>query len=348
MQIGIFGAPRSGKSTLLRIMVAEFGYGIDESKGKKGLFVVNVPDPRVDHLAGVFKVKKKVYRTITLVEIPPGGDGRIDSLNIPLLRDCDLLLLVIPLFLSGVEGVSSGGETAYELFRQIEIDLGLADYLVIQKRLERLVKEGKKPRELQLMEKVASSLESGVPMRDMELRAEEKKMISGFSLLSDIPIIAVVNVSEDDAQSNSVKKVVETIQERRVEAVVVCGKLVEEIMSLDPEDRDLFMREAGIDRSVGETIYAASNRLLNLATFLTVNPNEVRAWGIREGSTAREAAGKIHSDMERGFIKAEVIPFEDFIQFDDMTKAKGAGKVRLEGKDYAVRDGDIVTVRFNV
>lgn len=348
MQIGIFGGPRSGKSTLLRLLVAQFGHKFDELKGKRGMFVVNVPDDRVDYLDGIFKPKKKVYRTVTLVEVPPGNEGLIDSQNVQLLNDCDLFLLLIPLFQYGMERTEAAKEGAHERFRALEIDFCLADYLVIQKRLERLQKEGRKTRELSLMKEISKNLESGKPLREIPLRPEEKKILSGFSLLSGVPIIVVLNVSEDDLKSDSVKGQIEEVKGQGIEGVVVCANLEEEVMNLDPEDREIFLKEAGIDQFAAKTLFATANRLLDLITFLTVNPNEVRAWGLPMGSSARDAAGKIHSDMERGFIRAEVVSFGEFAQFNDMAKAKGAGKIRVEGKDYIVQEGDIVTVRFNV
>lgn len=348
MKIGIFGGPLSGKSTLLGTLVAGFGYEMDDTRARKGPFVVSLPDERVDYLENICKPKKKVYQAVTLVEIQPGSEALIDGQNVASLRECDVLLLLIPLFLSKTPDGLSPSEGVLESFREIETELCLADYLVIQKRLERLLKEGKKSRERELIRELASNLESGRPVRDMELREDEKKMVSGFSLLSEIPIIAVVNVGEDDLENESVKREVEKIEGRGVDAALVCAKLEEEIMSLDPDDRELFMREVGIKRFVGQGIIKSAYRLLNLITFLTVNPNEVRSWSIVRGASAREAAGKIHSDMERGFIRAEVIPFEEFVQFNDMAQAKAAGKVRVEGKEYIVEDGDIVTVRFNV
>ncbi|NIO16899.1 MAG: redox-regulated ATPase YchF [Deltaproteobacteria bacterium] len=348
MKIGIFGGPLSGKSTLLGALVAGFGYEMDDTRARKSPFVVSVPDERVDYLEKICKPKKKVYQTVTLLEIQPGSESLIDGQNVSSLRGCDVLLLLIPLFLSKTPDELSPSEGVLESCREIETDLCLADYLVIQKRLERLLKEGKKSRERELMQDLAANLESGRPVRDMELREDEKKMVSGFSLLSEIPIIAVVNAGEDDLENESLKREVEKIERRGVDAVLVCAKLEEEIMCLDPDDREMFMREVGIEGVMGHGIVKSAYRLLNLITFLTVNPNEVRSWSIVRGASAREAAGRIHSDMERGFIRAEVIPFKEFVQFNDMARAKAAGRVRVEGKDYIVEDGDIVTVRFNV
>lgn len=348
MKVGIFGELFSGKSTLLRVLMKEFGHEFDQEKGKQELFVATIPDEKVDYLARVYNPKRKVYPTMTFQEIPSGAEGVVDAKNTPSIGSCDLLLLMIPLFQSGPRGGGSAGSGAYDFFLEVDTELCLADYMVIQKRLERLVKEGKKSRELHLMEKVVSTLESSIPLRDTELDPNEKTMLSGFSLVSGIPVVVVMNVDEKDIRGETVKGDAEKFKGRGIESMVICAGLEEEIMGLDPGDRNLFMREAGMEGFFHDALLEVSFRLLHVITFLTVNPNEVRAWNIRDGTSAIEAAGKIHSDMERGFIRAEVISFDDFSGFDDMAAARSAGKVRLEGKEYVIGDGEIVTIRFNV
>jgi GTP-binding protein YchF len=346
MKIGIFGEALAGKSTLLRVLVAQFGYAMDDGKRRKGLFVVNVPDERLDQLEKVFKPRKKVFSTITFQEVAPGSERAIDGRTIPVLSSCDLLLLMVPVFLR--EELSRMEGALYNYFMDLESEICLADYMVAQKRLERLQKEGRKGREWDLMERVVTALEDSTPLRSVPLVEVEKKILSSFSFLSLVPIIVVVNIGEDDIGKRIPLAGKEKLASNGIETIMHCGKLEDEVMGLDSGEREAFLTDAGLDGYVMNHLLRSSYTLLDLVSFFTIGDDEVRSWSIRKDTCVRDAAGKIHSDLERGFIRAEVISYDEFIEFDDLRKAKSAGKLRLEGKDYKVKDGDIITVRFNV
>ncbi len=345
MKIGIIGETMSGKSTFTRILMGEFGYDLGSERGRKDLFVVNVPDERVDCLGEIFNPHRKVYSTITFNEVPSGKEGIIDSRNVQALRNCDLLALIVPVFLQDQdkEGIDLVG-----YYRNVETEICLSDYMVAQKRLERLVKEGRKGRERDLLESVVFRLEESIPLTRVGFTENEKKGLLSFSFLSFIPIIVVANLGEEKIGNPALIREKETLEKTGVHTILLCGKLEEEVMDLDPGEREQFLKESGLDGFVMTHFLRTSYALLDLVSFFTVGEDEVRSWSVPKGTRAKEAAGKIHSDLERGFIRAEVISYDDFRQFNDMKSAKSAGKVRLEGKDYVVRDGDIITVRFNV
>ena len=325
--------------------MGEFGYDLAGVKEKKDLFVVNVPDERVDYLERIFNPQKKVYSTITFNEVPSGKDGIVDSRNVQGLRNCDVFALMVPLFLLDQE---KEGIDLLGYYRKVEEEICLSDYMVAQKRLEKLVKEGKKGRERELLERVVSHLEEALPLRRVGFGENEIKALLSFSFLSFIPIIVVANLGEEKIGNPALIREKEKLEEQGVETLILCGKLEEEVMDLNPDEREQFLKESGLDGFVMTHFLKTSYALLDLVSFFTVGEDEVRSWSIPKGTHAKEAAGKIHSDLERGFIRAEVISYDDFRKYNDMKSAKSAGKIRLEGKDYIVKDGDIITVRFNV
>ncbi len=347
MKGGIFGEKTSGKSTLLNIFASQFGSEAGGERNKRGIAVVHIPDDRVDFLAEAFGSKKKVYPTITLEEIPAGTESLVDGSNAPALRNCDFLILVVPSFQYGPGG-TVGKRTVSEYVSWVEEELCFADYMVAEKRLERLTKEGKRDREFELLKSVTEALENSKPLRTLGFSPEEEKLLSGFSFITELPMIVVVNVDEGGLGDQALEKEMNMLCGRGYEVFSVCAALEEEVMELPSEEREEFLRELNITSSAGQEILRRVFSLLDLIVFLTASANEARAWTVKRGTSAREAAGRIHSDMERGFIRAEVISFEEFREFGDMAKAKSAGKVRLEGKDYVVQEGDILTIRFNI
>ncbi|RMG58222.1 MAG: redox-regulated ATPase YchF [Deltaproteobacteria bacterium] len=345
MRGAVFGEGGSGKTTLLMSLSALYGAEVS-GKGRGGVVAVRVPDERVDFLASAFGSKKRSYVTVTLEEVQPGADALFDGQNLPLLKRSDFIILLVPQF--PYSGGRVGEKTISQYVSGVLDEMCLSDYMVAEKRLERLVKEGKKDRERDLLERVVKALEDSTPLSKITFSAEENKLLAGFSFLTLIPMIVVVNVAEASREDPEIHSETEKVREKGLRALLVCASLEEEVMELPPEEREEFLREMGIASPAGERLLQESFSLLDQIVFLTAGPTEARAWNIRRGATAREAAGRIHSDMERGFIRAEVIHFDEFREFGDMAKAKSAGKVRLEGKDYVVQDGDILTIRFNV
>jgi len=239
----------------------------------------------------------------------------------------------------------------------IDMELIFSDMDMLERRKAKTAKLAKNDKsalaELKLIEKVYSALEEGKRIKDLELPEEEKALVDSFELLSSKPVIYAANVLEDDlsddgASNPHVAKVREFAAKTGEEVFVVCAKIEEEIASLDPEEKEMFLEELGLSGTGLDKLIAASYHLLGLISYLTAGPTESRAWTIKKGTLAPQAAGKIHSDFERGFIRAEVVAYDDLIACGSMTAAKEKGLVRSEGKEYEMKDGDVVLFRFNV
>jgi ribosome-binding ATPase YchF (GTP1/OBG family) len=227
-------------------------------------------------------------------------------------------------------------------------DMILADMTIVENRRVRLKKEKARPLEETLLERCAKALENEESLRNLAFTSDEENLLTGFGFLSCKPVLALFNQGDDRAGQPLAPPYEEALKRRGLEGLALAGKVEMEVAQLDESDRASFLREIGIRESARDRFIRASYRLLNLISFLTAGEDEVRAWTITQGTPARKAAGKIHSDIERGFIRAEVVAYEDFIAHGSETKCKEAGKLRLEGKDYVVQDGDIVHFRFAV
>lgn len=351
MKIGIIGMPQSGKSTLFRLLTNSTP-GLN---GKAAIAVGKVPDQRIDRLSEIFRPRKTTYAAIDFVDVPGfAGSGSNAGEFFEKVRDVDALVLVVRAFESDTVPALSGIQPAAN-FRTIQQELLIADWSVLEKRLERAAKlrmKGGRAEDLAVLEKCKATLEEDRPLRQLELSAEEEQLIRDYNFLTKKPLIVVVNVDEGQMKRQSYPQQAELereLAEKGIPFLVVCGQLEMEINELDSTDAALFMEELGITETgiarLARTVYSD----LGLISFFTVGEDEVRAWTIRSGYTARKAAGKIHSDIERGFIRAEVVSYADFIECGgSMQKAKEKGLFRLEGKDYTVKDGDIISFRFNV
>jgi ribosome-binding ATPase YchF (GTP1/OBG family) len=233
-------------------------------------------------------------------------------------------------------------------FARFEEEIILADLAVLDKRLERLFKEAKKDRERPILERLVGALGEGRPLRTVAIAADEAKVLSGSALISSAPLLVVLNRADEDAAKPLPAGLVERVERHGGECLAMAGRLECEITELAPEDQAPFLRDAGLEASARDRFVRTAYRMLDLVSFLTAGEDEVRAWTIRRGTPAQKAAGKIHSDIEKGFIRAEVIAYEDFIRYGSEADCRKAGKARLEGKEYAVADGDIIHFRFNV
>jgi GTP-binding protein YchF len=227
-------------------------------------------------------------------------------------------------------------------------ELVLADLAIVEKRLEKLRKEKGKEQEAELLQRCLTTLEAETPLRRSEFTPAEERTLSGFGLLSRLPLLVVVNVGESDIAAPLSAAVEARLAADAVPGLSLCAQIEMEIAALEPGDRAAFLADLGLEESARDRFVQAAYGLLDLISFLTTGEDEVRAWPIRRGTTAVKAAGKIHSDIERGFIRAEVVAYADFIQFGSEAKCREAGKLRLEGKEYVVQDGDIIHYRFNV
>jgi GTP-binding protein YchF len=316
------------------------GYG---GKEEVHLGVIKVPDVRIDRLAQIFKPKKTTYAEIRFTDFPPSqGEENLKSTTalITQMREVDAIALVLRAFDPGVDPLKELGDLLTEMI--------LADMTVVENRRARLKKEKARPLEETLLERCAKTLENEESLRTLTFNADEENLLTGFGFLSRKPVLVLFNQGDDKAGQPLPATYREELKRRGLDGLALAGKVEMEIAQLDEGDRASFLREIGIQEPARDRFIRASYALLNLISFLTAGEDEVRAWTITQGTNARKAAGKIHSDIERGFIRAEVIAYKDFFVLGSEAKCKEAGKLRLEGKDYIVQDGDIIHFRFAV
>ena len=363
MKIGVVGLPNVGKSTLFNAITnagaesANYPFCTIEPN----IGVVDVPDARLDALAKLYHTNKVVPATIEFVDIAGlvEGASRGEGLGNKFLshiREVDAIVHVVRCFDNEKIIHVSGSINPKRDIEVINLELVLADLETVNKRFEKaqkMIKVGEKGarEEFEVLSKIKPALEEGKSARTVPLSNDEKKILNSFFLLSSKPIIYVANIAEDEIgkpENEYVKQVVEIANSEGAEAISLSAKIEEELAALPQEERAIFKEELGISQSGLEKLVSASYNLLGLMSFLTAGEKEVRAWTIKKGSKAPEAAGKIHSDFEKGFIKAEVVKFQDLMDCGSYLAAREKGKVRIEGKDYVVEDGDIMLFRFNV
>ncbi len=354
MQIGLVGLSYSGKTTLFQLLT-----GVKQSvasQGKANRGIVKVPDSRVDFLSAIYKPKKTTYATLEAVDIPgliPGAERSTASF-LAAVREADVLVNVIQDFESPEAPPHEGKLDPRRDLELVLYELLLADLDQVERRIER-IKTGKPSKinqeELALLEKLKNALESEIPVSSLELSASEELMVRNYRFLTAKPYVVVVNVDESkisDHEANRNSGIAQFCEERGIPWHCLSARIEAEIAELDGEERQLFLEELNIKESGLFTVTRLVYTRLGLISFFTVGEDEVKAWTITKGLTAREAAGKVHSDMERGFIRAEVVSFDDFARAGSMNAARTEGTLRLEGKDYIVNDGDIIHFRFNV
>jgi len=350
MKVALCGFPASGKTTVFNALTGlSAAVGPGSKGGKQNLGVVKVPDPRVDALAKLYQPKKVTYAEIMFVDLPASGTARgFDTATIAAMREGDALCQVVRAFVDPQAAQGAPADPLREL-RDFEAEINLADLVIIDKKLERLRKGEKgQPREAELLARMKNHLEKEKPLRELPLTQDEWAIFSGYRFLSQKPLLIVLNVSEEDVARPVPDEIQAHAKEHSLGLVQLSGKVEMEIAQLSPEEQIEFARSLGLEEPAKFRFVRAAYALLDLISFLTVGPDEVRAWTIRRGTRAREAAGKIHTDLERGFIRAEVIRYEDLLALGSEAKCREAGKLRMEGKDYVVLDGDVLHVRFAV
>ena len=347
MRVGIVGFRGVGKTTVFNALTGMHaqvgGFG---GAGRANLGVIKVPDPRVDALAEIHHPKKKTYAEIAFVDVPGQGEARaaLDAATLAHMRDVDALVQVVASF----SGAGAALPSSIAQLENFAAELILADLGIVEKRLERLRKEKGKEREQKLLERCREQLSAEQPLRSCDLTVDEVTALAGFNLLSRMPLLILLNVEESAVGRPIPDEVLAWTTARGLEVVPVPGRTEMELAELEDGDRAVFLEELGITESAKDRFIRAAYGLLDLISFLTAGEDECRAWPIRRGTTAVRAAGKIHSDIERGFIRAEVVPFEEFVRYRSEARCREAGKLRLEGKEYVVADGDIIHFRFNV
>jgi GTP-binding protein YchF len=352
MKLGIIGLPQSGKTTLFNALTR----GHTPTTASAGRFevhtaVVEVPDMRVDKLSAMFKPKKTIYAKVTYADIAGLESGAaksgISGQLLNQLAQMDGFILVIRCFADDNVPHPAGN---VDPLRDLDMMLGellLNDLISVERKLERLADERRKggtdksmnERQTNLFKRLHEALNAGTHLRKVEVSAEEGKELSSFGLLTRKPILTVFNLGEGRSAPTA---------QLDIPCVALQGKLEMEIAQLTPEDAAVFMKEYQIEELSLSRMIRLSYDLLQLQSFFTVGEDEVRAWATRRGATAVEAAGEVHTDLQRGFVRAEVVAYDELISLGSMNEAKAKGKLRLEGKEYPVKDGDIVHIRFNV
>jgi len=366
MQIAIVGLARSGKTTVFNTLTR----GQAETGGFGGMTVnvgvVKVPDERLTKLTEVFKPKREVPADVTYVDLPApplSVDGR-EAAEIPAdqlarLRTADELLHVVRAFEDPSVAHPDGSVDPWRDVEQLDLEFVLADLSVMEKRIEKLSTSGRhgtpaereaNERELAVLERLVPSLREGKPIRDVELADDEQKRIRGFRFLTEKPVLVLLNVGETDIPRSAeiASEFAGRYAHSQSQAEALSAKVEMEIGQLDEGDAAVFREEMGLKASGLERVIRVSYRLLGLISFFTAGPDETRAWTIPDGSTAVDAAAAIHTDLARGFIRAEVVTYDDLITLGSMAEARKHGKLRSEGKTYQVKDGDTLEVLFNV
>jgi GTP-binding protein YchF len=349
VKVGLTGFSGAGKTTVFNALTGLHARTGGHGDGKPNLGVIKVPDARIDRLAEIWSPRKTTYAEMSFVDFPPPRSAPqrravLDAETIAQLRDADALVEVV----RGFPDLAGAAATPAADLEAFGAELVLADLAVVEKRIERLKKEKGNERERALLDRITPVLEAGTPLRTLGLSAEERAQLAGFAFLSLRPLLVVLNVPEADVAAALPADVRARAEAEGAEALVLSAQVEAEVAELEPADRAAFLADLGLAESARDRFIRASYALLDLISFLTAGEDECRAWPIRRGTTALKAAGKIHSDIERGFIRAEVVAFEDFVRLGSEAKCREAGKLRLEGKDYVVQDGDIVHFRFAV
>lgn len=357
MQTEIIGLPLVGKTSLFRILTRA-RVEARSAPNQAHIGIARVPDDRLGKLAEVFKPKKITYATIEYVDI--GGlqkDREKNAASLVPLREADALALVVRLFEDPAVPYEGEKLDAIRDIESVEIELMLNDLEQASKRIERVEKDLKKKKdpqleaELSLLARCRQALESEHPLRELDFKPEERKMLHGFKFLSQKPMLYVLNLGDDEAAEadRAVEKHhLEKLAARPQTAIVpFCGKIEAELADLDDAEVAEMMSAYGLAESGRDRLIQATYRLLGLISFLTCGEPEVRAWTIRRGATAPEAAGAIHSDIEHGFIKAEVVNWKDLLEAGSFGAARERAQVRLEGKDYIVQEGDVILFRHS-
>jgi GTP-binding protein YchF len=344
MKIGLIGHRGAGKTTIFNMLTGlRAPVGGYAGKAEVHLGVIKVPDLRIDKLSQIFSPKKTTYAEIRFTDFPASQrdeDHKSSDNLVTQMREVDAMALVLRDFEEGADPLRDLDDLLTEMI--------LADLTVVENRRARLKKEKARPQEQALLARCAAALENEESLRGLQFSDDEESLLSGFGFLSRKPVLVLFNQSDDKAAAPLSPAHQDELERRKLEGLGLAGKVEMEIAQLDENDREAFLKEIGVQEPARERFIRASYRLLNLISFFTTGEDEVRAWTITQGTVSRQAAGKIHSDIERGFIRAEVTAYDDFIALGSETKCREAGKLRLEGKDYVVQDGDIIHFRFAV
>ncbi|MCU7495820.1 MAG: redox-regulated ATPase YchF [Ignavibacteria bacterium] len=360
MQIGLVGLQYSGKTTLFNTLTKTQQSEAGTQADKANLAVVKVPDERLDKSAAVFNPPKKVYATIEVYDIPglrvsEDGKVKITSEFLNNVKNNDSLFYVVRQFNNDAVPHPEGSVNPLRDLEFLETEFLLADMALLETRKERLTKELQKSkneqakRELPLIEKCLEHIEKELPLRLLAFDETEKKLLAAYQFLTLKPLVVAVNFDEDsiDKVESVVSEIEKAFDKYTLTVIPFFAKFEYELSQMSDEEAEAFMQEFGISESALNKILKTSYQVLGLQSFLTVGEDECRAWTIKKNTTAQEAAGVIHTDFYNKFIRAEVVHYDDFMHYGSFQKCKEAGVWRLEGKDYIVKDGDILSIRHS-
>jgi ribosome-binding ATPase len=346
MKIGLVGFAGSGKTTVFNTMTglhAPVGIG-----GELRLGTVRVPDDRIDTLSKIFKPKKTTYAEIAFSDVPGehGAEKKgLSTKSLAQIRDQEAICLVLRDFENpAVEGDAD----PLRDFEAFHMECVFADLEIVERRLERARKEKAPPQEVAAFERMRATLEEGLPLRSLSAMELDRSSLRGYAFLTDRPLLVALNREESRAAEAMPEPLMTRLSALGAAGLVLSASVEAEIAALAPDEQAAFLADLGLNESALSRFIRAAYGLLDLISFFTVGQDEVRAWTIRRGTKARQAAGRIHSDLERGFIRAEVIPYDVFMQYGSEHAVKEAGRLQIEGKDHVVADGDIMNIRFNV
>ncbi len=366
MQIAIVGLAGAGKTTVFNTLTR----GDAQTGGFGGMElhvgVVKVPDPRLDRLAEIFHPRKIVHADVTYIDLPAppaSSEGRVGTDELPAehlgrLRDADALLHVVRAWDDPHHPHPAGSVDAWRDLEQLDLEFVLADLSMVDRRLERLRGTGRhgtpaereaNEREAVILDRIRVGLAEGHPIRDAGLDGDEERALRGFRFLTQKPVLVLLNVGEGELPRarELVAEIAGRYEHRHALVDALSARIEMELGQLDPEEAAAFAEELGITESSLDRVIALSYRLLGLISFLTAGPDEVRAWPVPDGATAVDAAGAIHTDLAKGFIRAETVPYEDLVTLRSTAEARKHGKLRSEGRTYRVRDGDVIEVLFS-
>ncbi len=345
MKIGLVGFAGSGKTTVFNTMTGQdvpVGYG-----GEVRLGMVRVPDERIDQLSKIFSPKKTTFAEISFCDVPGehGSDKGLSPRGLQQIRDQEALCLVLRDF---DNPTLEGDADPLGDLNVFHTECIFADHEIVENRLDRARKERLDQLEIAAFETMLSALESEHALRSIPESELDRKYLKGFGLLSDRPLLVALNRAEERAAEPMPEDLAARIEELQAAGLTLSASVEADIASMDPEDQAEFFSDIGLSEPAIRRFIHTAYGLLDLISFFTVGEDEVRAWTIRRGTKARPAAGKIHSDLERGFIRAEVTPYDLFMEYGSEAAVKDAGKFQVEGKEYVLSDGDIMHIRFNV
>ena len=358
MKAGILGLSLVGKSTLFQLLTGSPS-APPGSRPEVRLGVARVPDPRVDTLAGIFNPRKRTWATVEYVDVPGVGRGQGSTLvDLPALRGVDALVHVVRAFESETVPHPEGSIDPLRDASVLDLELILADLGTVERRIERLeasIQKAKLPEDVaerELFVKLKEGLEAERPLRELDLSDDERRRLRGYALLSEKPLLVVANLDEDRIRDAAgyldSSGLAEFARRPGVALCAVSAPIEAEMGELDGDDARAFGEDLGLSEPGLDRVIRTSYELLGLISFLTVGEDECRAWTIRRATRAQTAAGVIHSDIERGFIRAEVVPFDELVAAGSLPACRERGTLHLEGKEYEVKDGDVINFRFAV